>query len=540
MNQKKLIKAIFISVVISFTVAYLLQSVLGNNTILVAVGGTIILANLIYNSMTRQKDITQRYKIVDAPAHGTARWGGLNDVADIGGTGWIGKNGEENGVLVGRIGDSPLRIKPVPPISPHNAIIGASGAGKTTGYVLPNIRTTANSGHSMVVSDPKGEIFDITSGYLEEQGYNVVKFDLQNLNAHRWSPVQEVKTDYEVEVLADVLVRNSVDKAGDKSAYFVALEGLALTAILHLAKSYGENSNMLDVMELLALDRESITPLVHDCDSEHAKNAWAQVATASNNPLVGLSAKLRVLRHIGDVISNSDFNLERIGQEKTAVFCIIPIADPTLKPVLAAFYLFLFRRLCSRKQDIPVKIILDEFANLGQVLNFEQTIAVARGYNVKIDIILQNISQLEDVYGFNARKAILSNCGVQLLLSTNDLDTAKYFSSLAGSTAAEEINIKPDNRSISGRRIEYSKRRRDLIEASEIMQMPSNEIIALISGKPPLALWKVNFFAESDCFAGYEPVHVPTPEPVGRTGIVVRDETPCDSHVSNPDAGDLF
>ncbi len=469
---------------------------------IVAILTTLFLSGRII--LESDSDLGVNLKLTDNPALGTAKWGTWRTLSKQAAAGWPSPG--ESGVVVGRLQGRVMQFRAVPPISPHVLVIGGTGSGKSTGYIMPNIFAAGLAGESVVVSDPKGELLGETGGWLQQQGYNVVVFDLLSSRGYGWNPVQAARDEKEVDILCDTLIRNAVSDAGGEKSYFFALEKTALIAVVEYVKQLPGQDNMLSVMSLLAQPQHVLGQLIKNYGSQAARHAWGQVEGAKTSPLVGLSAKLNVLRYTESLLvpSCGGIDFGDLKREKTALFCILPIGDESVKPILSAFYTFLFRRLCAAGEhdagSLIVRLLLDEFANLGEINNFAQVIAVARGYGVNISVVLQTLSQLRDLYGEAAARVIAGNCGLQLLLGTQDFETADIFSRALGHAAVrqrrEHVTHTPGKNYLLRDADEISVRR-SLLEPAEILQLPTAHGIALIGGKPPVLFEKINFVGES-------------------------------------------
>lgn len=443
-------------------------------------------------------------RIVNNPAVGTARWANWSSLRGQVAAGWPREG--DRGVVVGKLRGLVMRFLANPPVSPHVLVVGGTGAGKSVGYVMPNIYAAAMAGDSLVVADPKGELLKATGGWLQVQGYDVRVFDLIGNRGDGWNPIATLRDDQEVDLLADVVIRNAVQDAGRETTYFFSLEKTALMAIIKFVQTLPPaQRNFLTVTTLLTLPVDALGRLIKERGPVGAVESWGHVEAARTPPIVGLSARLNIIRHTGSLLTpepGTGIDFGELKTRKMALFCILPVGDVSLKPVLAAFYTFLFRRLCygERKAgDRAIRLILDEFANLGHIGNFNQVIAIARGYGVNVSLILQTRSQLRDLYGEAEAKNIAGNCGLQILLGTQDFETADIFSRALGIAAVRRrqdyVNLTLSKRFME-RSADEITAKRALLEPYEIFQLPASEGIALIAGKPPVLFNKIHFPAE--------------------------------------------
>ncbi|MDF9763792.1 type IV secretory pathway TraG/TraD family ATPase VirD4 [Peribacillus simplex] len=197
----------------------------------------------------------------------------------------------------------------------------------------------------------------------------------------------------------------------------------------------------------------------------------------------------------------NDFLFEDLGQKKMIVYVIMPIADNEFRPLITTFFTQLFSelyRLAGMNQGrLPnnVWLALDEFANIGKIPDFETRLSTTRSLGIEVSIILQDLAQLESRYGKDLAKEIISNCDTRILLKANEVDTAKYFSRLAGKTT---IRIKNNSSSKSSKSssksesVQYTGR--DLVTEQEILNMQHNHQLLFISGNNPMLVKKAWFF----------------------------------------------
>lgn len=454
--------------------------------------------------------------VVRSPAKGTSRWAGDADVAHCCEFGPPGRGRYPGGIALGRLGGRIVRVIPGkavrgPGLAGHAAVFGATGAGKSFSFVRPNIIAAAEGGESLVVTDPKGELCTDMAKWLQERGYLVRVLNLADpTHSHRWNPVAECRDEEEVTALAMTVVVNA---AKEKSGYFLMKETQLLEALIFLlnADFPEEHRHLRAALSLCAWPQEEL-----DRRFEQAYRAgrlplagyerW-KGATASNydNAVSGTTAKLKVIctAPVAALLSEQELDLAEIGRQKTALFCVLPVGGGHLRPVLAAFYWFLFRRLRQAAEEnggrlpVPVRFLLDEFANIGQVPGFPEIISTARSQGVMVQLVLQGLRQLDEVYGSADAENILANCPVRLLLGCNDVATARYFSAMLGEAAVQTISERQDVStplsSLGLPRRTLTTVRRALMEPEELMRLKAEEAVAVVQGCLPMHLTKLGW-----------------------------------------------
>ena len=472
-------------------------------------------------------------EIIDSPVYGTSRWAAKKDIkhlCNFGPPKTYKPNKQNGGIILGELkgllGHEIVRVIPgkspkgKPSLAGHVAVFGGTGSGKTFSFVLGNIIAAVEDEQSIICTDPKGELASKLANWLENRDYIVKIFNLSDpVNSSCWNPVAECTNDTEIAEMANCLIRNA---GKENSAYFLSKEIQLLEALTGLLKGdFPEKQQHLrTVMSLTAWTKEELdmrfkTAYQTGKISPTIYERWCGVSSASlDYALSGLSAKLKILTTtpLAELLSEHEINLNKIGTEKTALFCVLPISGDSevLKPILSTFYRFLFKRLYraadqnNGKLKTPVRLLLDEFANIGKIPGFSEIISTARSLGIHIQFILQGRSQLDDVYSYDEAKNILANCPTILLLGVppGDQETAKMFSDILGEAAVKGMCAKEDLTMPLAHQLAHhfqlstknqNTAKRSLMTADEISRMDSLDCIALIQWCPPLYLKKVGW-----------------------------------------------
>ncbi|MCL6557255.1 MAG: type IV secretory system conjugative DNA transfer family protein, partial [Firmicutes bacterium] len=453
---------------------------------------------------------------------GAHRWAASSDLSHVAEFGPPKKSKWGGGIIIGSIENQYVRVLPEKAgLACHVATFGASGAGKTFGFIFPNIVTGAYSGESMIIADPKGEllrgkhnkkgVYEPGLGrWLQELGYDVHVLNFKNpILSMRWNPLMECRDTDEVRLLVRAMVMSS----GSDNAYFVENEIKLFTALagLLLADFPEEYRHLRAAMSLCAWPEEALDRRFQDAYrsgklAQAYYEAW-QGAKAANlgNAVSGVTGKLQELTAGGLswLLSGHDFNLADVAKKKTALFCVLPVGAINLKPVLTAFYYFMFRRLYELGDankgvlPVPVRFILDEFANIGQIPGFTEVISTARSYGITIMFALQGLKQLYQVYNSRDAENILANADVQLLLRANDQATATFFAKRLGEGPVYAISERKDVTAPWGR-LEVSKKTEGvskvpLLLPEQMFSMEKYQVIATIATCLPAFLKSVDF-----------------------------------------------
>ncbi|MBC7325695.1 MAG: type IV secretory system conjugative DNA transfer family protein, partial [Moorella sp. (in: Bacteria)] len=464
----------------------------------------------------------QGLPLAQSPDKGVHRWAAPSDLAHVAefGPPKPGKFG--GGIIIGKLEEQYVRVIPEKAgLACHVSGFGASGAGKTFSLIFPNVVAGAYSGESMIIADPKGELLrgkynkkgEYEPGlgrWLAERGYDVCVINFKNpLCSMRWNPLKECRDTDEVRLL----VRAMVLSTGSDNVYFTENEIKLFTALagLLLADFPEEQQHLRAAMSLCAWPEEALDKRFQEAyrSGKLAQvyfEAW-QGAKAANlgNAVSGVTGKLQELTQGGLawLLSGHDFSLADVAKKKTAFFCVLPVGAINLKPILTAFYYFMFKRLYELGDanrgvlPVPVRFILDEFANIGQIPGFVEVISTARSYGITIMFVLQGLKQLAQVYGGKEAENILANCDVQLLLRANDQATANFFAKRLGEGPVYAVSERKDV-TAPWDRLQVAKKSEHvtkvpLLSPEQMFSMEKYQVVATIATCLPAFLKATNF-----------------------------------------------
>lgn len=377
----------------------------------------------------------------------------------------------------------------------HSLIIGQSGAGKTTALVDPQVYSLAKHGESMVITDPKGEIYKHHANRLKAKGYKLVVINFRDpRNGNAWNPLtipyrmyKQGKVDKAIELLEDISQNICVDPKNTNDPFWENASadyfaGLALglfedakesevniSSISNMA-SVGEEKNGLNTFakEFFTLKGESSYPY------EFAKATFTAPNDTKSSILSVFNSKVRHFssrEELSEMLSYTDFNMEDIGKEKTAVFLIVHDEKTTYHSLATIFIKQLYEVLIDVAHKNPsgelkyrTNFILDEFANMPQLRDVTSMVTAARSRKIRFTFIIQNFAQLDDVYGEHKAETIRSNCGNTIYLLTNELSALEKISKLCG-----EVKSKKDDKTVST----------PLVTVTDLQKMKRNEIIVI-------------------------------------------------------------
>lgn len=352
----------------------------------------------------------------------------------------------------------------------HNVVIGATGSGKTQIVVFPMVHSLAKKGESMIITDPKGEIYEQTGEMLKERGYNIILLNFRNpQNGNSWNPMalpyklyKEGNIDKAIELLDDLALNilyeekaGNADPFWEKSAadYFT---GLAL-GLFEDAKEEEVNLNSMNLMSSLGEERFGGPNNNYIKEYFNAKdpsrpayvNASGTVFSAEDTKQGVLSTfkqkvKLFASRdNLSEMLAHSDFDMKEIGRGKIAVFMIVQDEKKTLHPLATIFIKQMYETLIDVAQESGGKLpyranfILDEFANMPRLKDVTTMVTAARSRLIRFTFIIQNYAQLTQVYGKEDAETIKGNCNIMYLISA-ELSALEEISKLCGEKKSKE------------------------------------------------------------------------------------------------------
>ena len=399
----------------------------------------------------------------------------------------------------------------------HNLVIGSTGTGKTQCIIHPLVKILAKKGESMIVTDPKGEIYRESASLLKEKGYKIVILNFRDpQRGNCWNPLslpynlyRNGNSDKAMELLDDLAANILYDEAGggskdpfwEKTAsdFFV---GLAL-GLFEDAKPEEININSISLMATLGDEKfgprsSYLKEYFNDKDPAGAAYTCASGTVYAPEDTKGsivstFKQKIRLFasrENLSEMLANSDFDMANIGKEKTAVFMIIQDEKKTYHALATIFIKQCYETLIdvaqnTSKGELPVRtnFILDEFANMPPLKDITTMITAARSRLIRFTMIIQNFAQLDAVYGKENAQTIRSNCNNLLYLLTTELAALKEISELCG-----EVKVKV------GKGDKEREETRPLVTVSDLQKMKQFEAIIIRTRMNPFRTkLKANF-----------------------------------------------
>ncbi len=352
----------------------------------------------------------------------------------------------------------------------HNLVIGSTGSGKTQTIVKPMVNLLAKKGESMIITDPKGEIYKYAASALKERGYKIIVLNFREpVHGNAWNPLtlpyryyKEGNTDKSTELLDDVALNILYDQSKksndsdfwEKSAadYF---SGLAL-GLFYDAKEKEVNLNSINYMSSIGEERYATSNYIKEYFNlkgpESSPYIFASNTINAPNETKGgilstFRQKIRLFssrESLSEMLAYSDFNMQDIGREKTAVFMIIHDEKKTYHSLMTIFIKQCYETLIDVAQENGGKLpfrtnfILDEFANMPPLKDVDSMVSAARSRDIRFTFIIQNFAQLNDVYGKEVAEIIKGNCGNLVYLISTELAALEEISKMCGEVKSKE------------------------------------------------------------------------------------------------------
>ena len=399
----------------------------------VGLAGAVAVRLIVYSKGKNAK------KYRKGEEYGSARWGTAKDIAP-----YIDPKFENN-ILLTQTERLTMTGRPKDPKTARNKnvlVIGGSGSGKTRFYVKPNLMQcfpTSDYPTSFVVTDPKGTLVLETGQMFQRAGYRVKILNTINFSkSMKYNPFVYIHSEKDVLKLVNTLIANTKGE-GEKSAedFWVKSERLFYTALIGYIwyEAPAEEMNFTTLLEMINAsearedDPEFQSPVdlmferLEQKDPDHFavrqyKKFLLSAGKTRSSILISCGARLAPfdIREVRELMEDDEMELDTIGDEKTVLFLIMSDTDTTFNFILAMLQSQLINLLCDRADDkyggrlpVHVRLILDEFANIGQIPNFDKLIATIRSREISASIILQSQSQLKTIYK-DAADTIVGNC----------------------------------------------------------------------------------------------------------------------------------
>lgn len=393
-------------------------------------------------------------------------------------------------------------------------VIGGSGSGKTRFFIKPNImQCTKTKGTSIVVTDPKGTLIVECGKLLAAAGYEVRVFNTINFHkSMHYNPFAYIHSEKDILKLVTVLISNTKGEGKGGDDFWVKAETLlyiALIGYIHYElppdqQNFTTLIDMLNSMDAREDDEDyqnevdlKFAALAqkkpgHFAVRQYAKYKMAAGKTAKSI-LVSCGARLAVfdIQELREITEYDELHLDTIGEKRTALFLIMSDTDGSFNFLISMAYSQMFNLLCEKADDehggrlpVHVRCLIDEFANIGQIPNFEKLIATIRSREISACIVLQAQSQLKAIYKDNA-DTIVGNCDTLLFLGGKEKTTLKEMEELLGKETIDTYNTGESRGRETSHSLNYQKLGKSLMSMDELAVMDGGKCILQLRGVRP-------------------------------------------------------
>ena len=470
--------------------------------LLIGIAGALFLRLAVY---TRSQNVRKYRHGVE---YGSARWGTPADIAPF-----IDPDFFQN-IPMTMTECLTMASRPKQPKYARNKnilVIGGSGSGKTRFFCKPSLLQAHSS---YVVTDPKGTLLPEVGTFLQRKKYRIKCLNLINFKkSMKYNPLAYIRSEKDILKLVNALILNTKGE-GEKSGedFWVKAERLYYCALIGYIwyEAPEEEKNFITLLDLINAsearedDETYQSPVdllfsrLEEKEPEHfAVKQYRKFKMAAGKTLksilISCGARLAPfdIRELRDLMEYDELELDTLGDEKTALFVILSDTDSTFNFVAALMYSQLFNLLCDKADDfyggrlpVHVRLILDEFANIGQIPNFDKLIATIRSREISASIILQSQSQLKTIYK-DAADTIVGNCDSTLFLGGKEKSTLKEISELLGKETIDLYNQSENRGSQISHGLSYQKLGKELMSQDELAVMDGGKCIYMLRGVRP-------------------------------------------------------
>lgn len=448
--------------------------------------------------------------------YGTSGWMGRKEMVGV--LDLVSDVRKHKGIVLGMLDRKAVCIPENTRINKNLAVYGSTGSMKTRAFCMNRILQAVVRGESLIISDPKSELYEKSSEYLRDQGYCVKVFNLiLPENSDSWNCLSEVEgQELMAQLFVDVIIKNT-NSNGKGDHFWDSCEMNLLKAlVLYVDQSYAEeNRNIGEVYRLLTLNGESdldslfdVLPTTHPAKAPYSLFKQAS-DTVRSGVIIGLGSRLQVFQAdlIKKITTRDEIDLELPGQQRCAYFLVNSDQDSTFDFLASLFLSFCFIKLvryadkhCEGGElPIPVHILGEELTACGTIPDLARRLSVIRSRNISMSCVFQNLAGLQNRYPQNLWQEILGHCDAQLFLGCTDELTAEFISSRTGlasvavSSKSKQLgtwrisNYTPEFRETSG------VGKRPVLTPDEVLRLPITQALVIIRGQKVLKVEKMDY-----------------------------------------------
>lgn len=432
---------------------------------------------------------------------------------------------ETDGIILGTSLDSG-KIVSIPIERGKNrniAISGAQGSMKSVAFSRPMIMQAVARGASIFCTDPKSELTEDAYYYLKSEGYRVYVWNLIDMvNSDSWDILAESEGEKYMDVLCDVIIKNTLD-GDDPDHFYDGIEKDLLKALCYYVytvkptgkRTIGEAYNMLITYSADELDR--IFDDLRKTDPENPAIGpymlFAKAPNSKGNAILGLGTRLGIFMNplVKRITSTPGIDLASLAREKTAIFCVTSDQDSTYDVLAATLVSMTFIktvRFADSQPDrmciVPIEFILDEMPSIGEIPDMGKKLATARSRDIGVTMIFQNLPQMQKRYPQTDWENLLSGCDYRIMLGCNDTTTSNYFSELTGMAT---IEVSTERKTLGTIRLtdytpQYAESKgegqRPVMFEDEVRRMDDTQLLLIVRGKKPIRLKKFGYYNHTE------------------------------------------
>lgn len=487
--------------------------------VLICIGLLAVLLLMVMRmgySDTGEYDTDRNFIYSAKGTYGTSGWMSRKEMAGV--LDLVPDLRKHKGVVLGMLDNKAVCVPENPHINGNLAVYGSSGSMKTRSFCMNRILQAAVRGESLIISDPKSELYEKSSEYLRDQGYCVKVFNLVNPeNSDSWNCLSEVEgQELMAQLFVDVIIKNTINNGKGDHFWDSCEMNLLKALVLYVDQSYAEqNRNIGEVYRLLTLSGESdLDSLFENLPPTHPAKApyslYKQASdTVRSGVIIGLGSRLQVFQSelIKKITTRDEIDLELPGQERCAYFLVTSDQDSTFDFLASLFLSFCFIKLVryadknceGGKLPVPVHVLGEELTACGTIPDLSRRLSVIRSRNISMSCVFQNLAGLQNRYPLNLWQEILGNCDAQLFLGCTDELTAEFISSRTGlasvsvSSKSKQLgtwrisNYTPEYRETSG------VGKRPVLTPDEVLRLPIKQALVIIRGQKVLKVDKMDY-----------------------------------------------
>ena len=478
-----------------------------------------VAAIVLYRKLFSQDALTDSERNFNFSAkgtYGTSGWMQPREVPAV--LDMVSDLSQHTGTVLGMLNGKYLCIPEKTRMNGNLAVYGASGSMKTRSFCMNRILQSAARGESLIICDPKSELYEKSSEYMRDLGYTVRVFNLVSPeNSDSWDCLKEIDgQELMAQLFVDVIIKNT-NGTGKSDRFWDSGEMNLLKAlVLYVDLTYPpEQRNIGEVYNLITQCSESqldslfdVLPLTHPAKAPYSLYQRASDSVRSG-VISGLGSRLQVFQSelIKKITAYDEISLELPGQQPCAYYLVTSDQDSTFDFLASLFLSFAFIKLVryadancpGGRLPVPVHVLGEELTACGTISELSRRISVIRSRNISMSCVFQNLAGLQNRYPQNQWQEILGNCDVQFFLGCTDQLTAEYVSQRTGIAS---VAVSSTSKALSTLRVsDYTPQyressgvgKRPVLTPDEVLRLPVDEALVILRGHKVLKVHKMDY-----------------------------------------------